>query len=217
MGHPRRLLLASGNAAKLTALRRAVGGAAVIVSCVEPNDPAPEEGTSVEANAAAKARRASRELPGELVVATDGGLLVPALGGSWIPAHTRRFAGAAASNRGRAEALLARAAGLDGADRWIGWREALAVARNGRIVAEWAAEGTDGLLAREVDPTGIEEAGFWVPAIWLCPEFGGRRLAALTAADLAVRDDHWPRLGRDLRGFLASLPPESEGRTESPG
>lgn len=217
MGHPRRLVLASGNAAKLTALRRAVGGAAVIVPRAEPNDSPPEEGASVEANAAAKARRASRELPGELVVATDGGLLVPALGSAWNPPRTRRFAGAAASNRQRAEALLALAAGLKGADRRIGWREALAVARDGRIVAEWAAEGTDGLLAREVEPTGIEEAGFWVPAVWLCPEFGRRRLAALSAADLAARDDHWTRLGRDLRRFLASLPPESEGRTESPG
>ena len=204
---PPRLLLASGNPAKLAALRRALGAAAVV-------DPLPEaggghdEGTGVDfaAIAAAKARRASHDPPGALVVATDGGLLVPALGVRWDPLRTRRFAGPAATNRERAAALLSLAAGLRGEERRIGWREALAVARDGRTMATWAAEDRPGQLATEVDPAMVEDGGFWVPAVWMCPEFGGRCLAELTAEERAARDDHWARLGRELRRFLASSP-----------
>lgn len=208
---PPRLFLASGNAAKLAELRRAVGTAAAVVplAAAAGDD---EEGTGVDEIAAAKACRASRAAPGVLVVATDGGLLIPALGPCWDPLRTRRFVGAGATDRQRANALLDLAADLTGDERRIGWREALAVARGGRIVARWLAESAPGELARDVDPAMLDGGGFWVPAVWICPEFGGRRLASLSAAERATRDDHWARLGRELRRFLATLRDDDPGR-----
>jgi hypothetical protein len=44
-----------------------------------------------------------------------------------------------------------------------------------------------------------ESAGFWVSAIWLCPEYGLKRLIDLTEDERANRADHWDRLGRALR------------------
>jgi inosine/xanthosine triphosphate pyrophosphatase family protein len=204
-GEPPRVLLASGNPAKLAALRRAIGDAAIVDPLPEVSGGDEEEAEGdLAAIAAAKAERASLAAPGEFVIATDGGLLVPALGARWNPRRTRRFAGPAATDRERAEALLALAAGLRGEERRIGWREALAVAHDGRIVARWTAEDTPGLLATDVDPAWVDGGGFWVPAVWVCPEFGGRRLAELSAPERAARDDHWARLGRELRRFLAA-------------
>lgn len=196
------MFLASGNPAKLAALRRAVGNVAVVVPLPDPLQPGHENQTDFDEIAAAKARRASRAVGGALVAATDGGLLVPALGSAWNAVRTRRFAGPGADNRRRAETLLRLAADLRGDDRRIGWREALAVARDGRIVAAWTAEGAAGVLADDVAAASLEADGFWVPPIWVCPEFGGRRLADLSDAERDARDDHWSRLGRHLRRFL---------------
>ena len=206
------LLLASGNPAKLAALRRAVGDAALVDALPDTaDDPVAEGGGSVETVAAAKAVRASRRVPGALVVATDGGLLVPGLGADWDPLRTRRFVGPDATDRARAEALLALAADLRGEERRIGWREALAVARNGRLLAGWAAEDTPGLLATELDPA-LLGSGFWIPALWRCPEFDGRPLATLTDDERAVRHDHWTRLGGELIRFLAAAAQEEPTR-----
>lgn len=202
------MVVASGNRDKLAALDRAVGDLAPVVSassCAVGGDDhrADEEGPTLLANAAAKAVGWSRRLLGETVFATDGGLLIPALAG-WEPVRTRRFAGDAASDVDRARALLTLASGLRGAERRIGWREALAVARGGRLLRSWQSEGEPGILAEAVDDRRLDGGDrFWVPALWLCPEFDQRRLADLTTAERASRDDHWARLGRELRHFLA--------------
>ena len=207
----RRIVLASRNSAKRAELSRQLEGVASV-------EPAPgdislqheeaEEGPSLAAIAQEQAARWSRILPGTLVVATDGGLLFPALGAAWDPLRTRRFAGERASDRERADALLALTAGLEGEQRRIGWREALAVARDGEVLAVWEADDMPGLLARDYDPAHLETGGgFWVPAVWICTESGARRLAELSDAERRARADHWGRLGRELRRFLAALPP----------
>lgn len=163
-----------------------------------------EEGESVEAIAAAKAVAWSRRLtrvPGGLVVASDGGLLVPALATGWDPTRTRRFAGAGAGSTGRADALLALTEHLEGEERRIGWREAVAFARDGRVVASFVGESVPGLLARDYDPARVREEGFWVPALWICPECGGRRLAELSAEERAAREDHWAQLRRQVQAW----------------
>jgi inosine/xanthosine triphosphate pyrophosphatase family protein len=200
-----RLVAATRNPAKVAELARLVTGLAEVVSLPPDAGPdAPEEGDRLEAIAAAKARHWSRLLDrGELVVASDGGLLIPALGPRWDPARTRRFAGSAATDAERAEALLALTADLAGDRRRIGWREALAVARDGVLLACWAAEGEPGLLARDYDPRAIATgAGFWVPALWICPGRDGRRLAELPAVERDAVASHWSVLGARLRAFL---------------
>jgi len=205
------LVVASRNPAKVAAVARLAASLARVRPL--PDDladaTADEDGASFVAIAAAKARRASAALPGSIVVATDGGLLVPALGSAWDPLRTRRFAGDRATDRERADALLALAAGLTGDERRIGWREALAVARDGLPVATWIAEDSPGLLADGYDPRLLAATGgFWVSALWLCPECAGRRLADLSPTERAGRVDHWARLGTRLHRLLAA-PPKS--------
>jgi inosine/xanthosine triphosphate pyrophosphatase family protein len=201
-----RLIAATRNRAKAAQLARLVAGLADVETLpMDGEDPA-EDGNSFEEIASAKAASWSRRLDrGELVVATDGGLSIPALGDRWDPVRTRRFAGAT-SDLARAGALLALAHDLTGEQRRIFWQEALAVARDGAVLASWVATSEPGLLARDVDPAAIAAGrGFWVPALWICPECGGRRLAELSPEELAARPDHWRRLGAELRAFLRGL------------
>jgi inosine/xanthosine triphosphate pyrophosphatase family protein len=206
-----RLIAATRNPTKVEELARLVAGLAEVVPLPIAGAGDAEDGDSLLEIADGKAVSWSRRLDGEdLVVATDGGLLIPALGDRWQPTQTRRFAGEARSDDERAEALLVLAAGLDGDERRIVWEEALAVARGGVLLAHWVANGPAGLLAREVDPVLVARGnGFWIPAIWVCPEMGGRRLAELTATERGARADHWSKLGAKLRAFLLEHGEES--------
>ena len=199
----RRVVVATGNAAKVAALARWLPGVEVVPTPSDVSPDAAEDGASFPENAVLKAEAVSARLPGEVVVATDGGLLVPGLGPAWDPLRTRRFAGEASSAADRARALLAMASGLRGRDRIIGWEEALAVAVDGRHVASWVAESPPGELATTLHESLLgADPGFWVPAVWRCPECGGKRLADLTPDDRATRFDHWMQLGSALSGWL---------------
>jgi inosine/xanthosine triphosphate pyrophosphatase family protein len=206
---PMRLIVATHNPAKAREVARLVAGLAEVVPLPvdQPAIAAPEDGESVEEIAIAKAVFWSRLLNrGEFVVASDGGLVIPGLGHRWNPTRTRRFAGDAATDLERAEALLALAADIPDDRRQIAWQEALAVARDGVLLASWTAAGDPGLLAGDVDPAAVAAGnGFWLPALWICPECGGRRLADLAPAERAARRDHWRDLGAALRSFLTSI------------
>ena len=167
------LVTATRNAAKLALLASLVGDRHALEPLphtIEPTEPEPSEIAGIDplvGIAMAKAVSVSVALGGARTIASDGGLLVPALGDAWQPARTRRFAGPGAINRERAEALLALADGLTGDQRRIGWREAVAFAEAGRIVATFTAEATPGWLA-EALPAGWDDngQGFWVPRLW---------------------------------------------------
>jgi inosine/xanthosine triphosphate pyrophosphatase family protein len=168
---------------------------------------AAEEGRSVEEIAAAKATAWSRATPGEMVIASDGGLLIPTLGDAWDPTRTRRIAGDDATDLERAKELLARASHLKGEERRISWREAVAIARNGELLGAWSAESEPGLLATDVDPDLIADGhGFWVDTLWICPESHDRRLGALSIEERARRGDHWSKLQTPVRGFVDKNP-----------
>src|SRR3954462_5452127 len=94
------LLAATRNPAKLGELVRLVDGIAEVVPL--PDDialktsfeSATESATDIETVAREKAIAWSRAMGRDrLVVGSDGGLLFPALGDSWQPSRTRRFAG----------------------------------------------------------------------------------------------------------------------------
>lgn len=150
-------------------------------------------------NATAKAMFVSAALAGARTIASDGGLLVPGLGDDWEPARTRRFAGPVATNRERAEALLRLASQLVGDQRQIGWREAVAIADGGRLIAAFTAEATPGWLSESL-PTGWDDdgQGFWVPRLWL----NNRGDSTDTAG---TGTDHWDRLALLVAPFLDGL------------
>ncbi len=190
-----RLVVATRNPAKIAAIGRWLPRHELRAAPHDISGETSETGSTVAANAVSKVETLSARLPGVLVVATDGGLLVPALGDRWDPLRTHRFAGPDASAANRARALLRLAGDLRGVDRAVGWREALAVAVDGRH--ELATTLHESLL-------GAAPA-FWVPAIWRCPECGGKRLADLTPEEQATRLDHWMQLGAALGGWLAQV------------
>ena len=178
-------------------------GLEIVPAPPEISPPDAEDGRTLEAIAIAKAASWSGAIGGNgLVVASDGGLLIPGMGPEWDPTRTRRFAGDGADARSRADALLRRTAGLRGRERRIGWREALAFAVGGRAIGTFAAQGPWGLLAEDYDPEDLDEHGFWIPALWICPELGGKRLARLTGAEREGRKDHWRRLARHAGAWM---------------
>jgi inosine/xanthosine triphosphate pyrophosphatase family protein len=208
-----KLIAATHNEAKLEALRRLIGDAAAVSALphdISPEDvelrdalTAVEEGRSVEEIASAKAVAWSRVLVGNLVIASDGGLSIPALGDTWDPTRPRRIAAEGATDLERAELLLARTSHLRGDERRISWQEAVAIARNGELLGLWSAESEPGYLATEADSDLIARSnGFWVDALWICPESHDRRLVELSQAERACRGDHWSRLKSQVRDFL---------------
>lgn len=174
-----------------------------------------DEHGSIEQNAIAKAVALSATIgDGRLSIASDGGLLVPALGDAWNPAKTRRFAGNAADDVERALRLLAMTALLvEPGQRTIGWWETVAIAANGELLGSWSAESVSGVLATNVDPSRVADGGgFWIPALWRCPEYGCRLLAELTPDERAARDDHWRRLAGPVLEWLRTRGDSTGGR-----
>lgn len=219
------VVIASRNLAKQTEVARLVGGLAIPRAWPKDISLQPESECGGQADplysiqegiARWKAEQASRalsahapDLADALVVTTDGGLLIPALGTDWEPARTRRFTGDAPSNVDRAEVLLAMTAHLIGEQRQVGWREAMAVAHRGEVLASWMAESPPGLLATGFHDSTLPVDDFWVPALWICPDFCRRRLNTLSPVERAEWGDHWSRLGTSLRAFLLERAPRA--------
>src|SRR5262249_40776812 len=132
--------------------------------------PPEETGLSFEENAVLKAVEASGAFGG-LSAATDGGASIPALGGGWNAPLTARAAGPGASDLERLRHLLSLMAPYQGQDRRVIWREALALADRGALVAAWEVEGPPALLAEHFDPAKVHP-GFWLDTVWYYPEAG---------------------------------------------
>ncbi len=205
---------ATTNPAKLQELQRLIGTLATVIPLpFAAGDPVfgevgDESGDNFEEIAAAKAVTWSRLLASRgldsLVIASDGGLHIPALGSAWNPLRTRRFAGEDASDLGRSRQLLDLARNLDGDDRRIWWRETVAIASQERLIGTRSASGASGLLARTVCADLLARTpGFWIPAVWECPEFNFRRLAELTSEEREQLCDHWSALREPVLALLS--------------
>ena len=167
------ILLATGNAAKQSALRQLLEGLPL-----EPVTPAelglsadPEETAEThEAIAVEKALEWSR-LAGMLAIASDGGLVVPSLGTNWESRYTHRFAGPAADDDERRRRLLELLESATGSQREASWVEALAIADSGCPLKSWELKGGSGIIARSSEP-GPHAPGFWVFPLWYFPQLG---------------------------------------------
>jgi inosine/xanthosine triphosphate pyrophosphatase family protein len=205
-----RLIAATHNPAKLAELTHLVDGIATVeplpqdISLASGNEATIESAPEIETVAKGKAVAWSLALEeGRLVVASDGGLLIPALGHAWQPARTRRFAGDSASDLDRADRLLQLAAHLRGDQREIGWRESVAIACHGELLGSWVAESDSGLLSETVNAEAIQRGnGFWIPAVWRCPELDYRLLGDLSSAERNNRNDHWRKLNVPIGAWL---------------
>ncbi len=163
----------------------------------------PEEtGDTHEAIARDKAAQWSRAAS-MLAIASDGGLVIPALGPQWESRYTHRFAGQEVSGAQRLERLLELMRPLQGADRRASWAEALAIADRGRVLASWELTGGEGLIDERRAGTGpVPE--FWVFPVWRFPQLG-KTYDQLTPAQRASIDDHWTRLRQLVSRYFTSL------------
>lgn len=195
------ILLATGNPAKQDALRGLIEGLHLLPVTPEQiglNLDPEEEGDTHHAIARMKAREWSLAAS-MLVIASDGGLVIPALGQNWESRFTHRFAGLAADDAERVRRLLELMAPYRGQDREASWVEALAIADRGMVLASWQLPGATGLIAESAEEIGGSPAagGFWVFSVWRFPQFGNQTYNQLAPEELAALNDHWAQL-RDL-------------------
>ena len=228
---PPPVLLATGNPDKLGMLRWLLDGLPLRLRPVTPDDldlsaDPDESGATHEAIARAKAAAWSRAAGGILTIASDGGLLVPALGPHWESRHTRRFAGPAADDAERQRRLLELMQPYAGDDRKAAFVESLAVAENGRALASWTAAGAIGHITETLPDTSAAansdadataaansdtaataaaapDNGFWVFPLWNFPHYG-RTYDRLTQAQRAAVGDHWAALRPLLHNYLTT-------------
>ena len=200
---PTPILLATGNRDKQAEFRRLLDGlpfAAVTPAEAGLSGVPDEEGDTHEAIARDKAAQWSKTAS-MLAIASDGGLVIPALGLRWESRYTHRFAGPAADNGERLSRLMELMRPYHGEDRRASWVEALAIADRGRVLASWELSGGIGFLDEQPPAGPLPE--FWVFSVWRFPQFGAT-YSQLTDAQRESIDDHWGRLRRLVRRFLAS-------------
>ncbi|MSQ22750.1 MAG: hypothetical protein EXR53_05535 [Dehalococcoidia bacterium] len=156
-----------------------------------------EDGLSHRANATAKAVAWSVAYGG-MAIASDGGLVVPALGHGWDSLKTRRFF--EGDDLGRARELLSLMAHLEMEGRHAYWVEAVVVADRGRLLHTAEGRSGEGIIALEADDALIK-GGFWIGAVWYFPQLG-KRYAEMNDIELAQVGDHWSALKGQARNLL---------------
>ena len=162
-------------------------------------DPRAEDGASHRENALIKALHWSR-VANMLTLSSDGGLVIPALGGRWESLLTHRFAGEGADDRTRIDRLLQLMWPYEGEERGASWVEALAFADNGIPLASWQVQGAQGVLLDRPNPAQCE-LGFWAFSLWHFPKLAKTYLE-LTQDEREGLNDHWSQLKRLVREFL---------------
>ena len=164
-----------------------------------------EAGATHEENARLKAEAWS-QAAGLPALASDGGLVIPALGDDWLSLHTRRFAGEDADDDARIRRLLELMTPYSGEDRKGVWVESVALARSGLPTVSWLVEGPTGYILEA--PDGVHRIpGFWFFSLWFLPELGKTYAAALDGpeADLDSIGDHWTRLKSKVQDYVTRL------------
>lgn len=203
---PLSLLLATTNEAKANRLRALLHGLNVAFESPEnvTNPPiVKEDGDSHQAIAEQKAVAWSAAFGG-VALASDGGLMVPALGSSWVSLTTRRASGEEAGDAERAGHLLDLMRPYNSLDRTVTWVEALALADRGNLVESFQSEGLKGLLAEDYQPAPDRVPGFWVDGLWLHPT-NGKRHWELGRGERAAVGDPWEALAPLIRKALAGV------------
>jgi len=174
-----KLLIATANPDKRKELEELLAGLTVEVLTLRdfPGAPSvPEEGETLEENAATKARETARAC-GLHAVADDSGLFVAALhGGPGV--RSARYAGPDPTSEKLCRKLLGQMAGVDDAHRAAYFLCRIAMADPGGDVVLTASGRVDGMITREMRGRG----GFgYDPVFYYEP--AGRTFAQMTPAD----------------------------------
>lgn len=199
------ILLGTGNSAKQETLRWLLEGLPFYPMTPDELNLrlAPEEtGDTHEAIARAKAKDWSRT-GSMLALASDGGLVIPALGPGWQSRYTHRFAGPEANDAQRLERLLELTRPYRGEQRRASWVEALAIADRGSLLASWELQGATGIIGDQpVDSP--QTSGFWAFSVWHFPQFD-KTYNQLSLNEREELDDHWVQLRQLVHVFFHRL------------
>ena len=204
MRAPAKLFLASSNAGKLAeyhALATASSNSLVVDLELVPGFgelPGFEENapTFVE-NAAGKTLHYSR-LSGGFVFADDSGLVVPALGGA-PGVHSARYAGLQATNSQRIEKLLSEMRGKTGAERAAYFVCAIALAKEGQVLAI-VTDRVDGEILEAPRGSG----GFGYDPVFYFPALG-KTFAEIPAEEKNQRSHRGKAFGKLLAALSSML------------
>ena len=200
----RNILLASGNGEKQGAFRTVLNG--LPFNLITPAElgvsASTQEGGDTHAAIAIEKAVEWSKAGSMLAIASDGGLVIPALGHSWESRHTRRFAGPDVDDARRGDLLLELMDPYRGTDRAAAWAEALAIAYKGRALVSWQILGATGEIAQVRQPGPVSE--FWAFTVWYFPSYG-KSYNDLTPQELLSLNDHWTRLGQLVRRFFRSI------------
>lgn len=199
------ILLATGNPHKVEKLRWIVEGFFDPIESLRHHPlqlDIEEDGATFEANAILKATAYSKEYSG-FAIATDGGVSIPALGDQWDAIKTKRFAGEGASDEERIQQLLKMMKVKKGDDRAMNWREAIAIANNGKLLFSTEVDGVHGLLEESFDPDKYKP-GIWVCSVWYFPEIG-KNFFDMTEKEQEYVEQSWHKLYLQTRKYLSKL------------
>jgi XTP/dITP diphosphohydrolase len=194
----KKLYLASSNSGKLKEFSAI---AAEVHSVIEPallpgfSEIAafPEDAPTFAENAVGKVVHAAASTD-EAVCADDSGLVVPALGGPGV--HSARYAGQNATSAQNIEKLLRALTGRKGEERAAYFICALAVAKNGRVVAV-ITNRADGIILETPSGSG----GFGYDPVFYFPPMG-KTFAELSSAEKNLHSHR----GKAFRRLLEVLP-----------
>lgn len=198
-----KIIIASNNPHKQEKLTWIVEGYFNQIDPIKNKLSIEENGDSFKENAEIKALFVARK-NNSTAIATDGGVLIPALGSNWNELLTRRFVGHEATDFERIDELLNLMKGKKGNERKIIWKEAIALATPEKIIFSTEVDGDWGLLQEKYDPKQYKE-GVWVCTIWSYPQFGGKNFFDLTEKQKRYGERSWWILRKKTRDFLAKM------------
>ena len=197
------IIIATTNPAKADRLQSLCTG--VDVRFVEPHHPSlliDESSPTHLGNAIAKALSWSRVSP-DVALASDGGLVIPALGDKWESTLTHRATGADVEDSERARRLLSRMRGIDWSQRSAYWVEAIAVARAGSLTCAWEVDGLLGVIGENYRANPDGPKGFWGDGLWETIE--GKKRWELSDYERNEKLDTWYQLFAPVNAFLARM------------
>jgi XTP/dITP diphosphohydrolase len=188
------LVLATQNPGKVAELVDLLADVYEVVPRPEGLAETVEDGATLEANAAKKAREVAAHT-GAAALADDTGLFVAALDGR-PGVHTARYAGPEATSADNRALLLAELAGCQGRERAAEFRTVLVLHRSDgtTVTAEGRVVGT---IAEQERGDG----GFGYDALFVPDEGDGRCFAEMTRSDKAALSHR----ARALADLLAQL------------
>ncbi len=138
-----------------------------------------------------------------LAIASDGGLVLPALGDAWESRYTHRFAGPDATNAQRLQGLLELMRPFQGEQRSATWVEAVALADRGKLLASWELIGATGVIA-DKPSTAPDTCGFWAFSVWYFPALS-KTYDQLSQEQREGLDDHWAQLRAKVQEFFSRV------------